>query len=248
MSLEFVHAGPYTVVHHQHYQMVDLLMQCCRKTMGGLNPHALPHAPSAQQIVAEESKNNKRNNNKNVESSKWHAWKTKKGRRYKNNNKNKKEKETKIFSNRFSRLKELAQDNHEVAEVLEKAVDEEKHLNINKVENTSNKYDADSADMCTLDAEIQKYVEHDNNEGIQNNRNSNENIDDNSNKTNEESDEEHACEEESKHDSEKERIAWRLLNPDANSDYSETDEGSVESNFELWYNNRTKCKHEFYSE
>ena len=250
MSLEFVHAGPYTVVHHQCYQMVDLWIQYCRKTMGGLNPCALPYAPSSQQIVTEKSTNNKKNNKKNAESSKWHACETKKGWRCKNNNnKNKQEKETKIFGNRFNRLKEMAQDNHEVAEVLEKAVDEETHLNINKEENTSNKYDVDSADMHILDTEIQKHAEHDNNEGIQNNRNLNENAEDNSNKTDEESDEEqHACEEESEYDSVKDRIAWRLANPDADSDYSETDDGSVESNFEFWYNSRTKHKNKYHSD
>ena len=226
MSLEFVHAGPFTVVHHQCYQMVDLWIQYCRKIMGGLNPCALPYAPSSQQIVAEKSANNKKNNKKNAESSKWHACETKKGWRCKNNNnKNKQEKETKIFGNRFNRLKEMAQDNHEVTEVLEKAVDEETHLNTNKEENTSN------------------------NEGIQNNRNLNENAEDNSNKTDEESDEEqHACEEESEYDSVKDRIAWRLANLDAGSDYSETDDGSVESNFEFWYNSRTKHKNKYHSD
>ena len=102
MSLEFAHAGPYTVAHHQCYQMVDLLMQYREKTMGGLNPCALPYVPSTSQIVAEESTNNKKNNNNNVESSKWHACKTKKEWRNKNNNKNKREKKTKIFGNRFS--------------------------------------------------------------------------------------------------------------------------------------------------
>ena len=68
MSLEFAHAGPCTVAHNQCYQIVDLLMQHCRKTMGGLNPCALPYVPSSQQIVAE-SANNKRNNKKNTESS-----------------------------------------------------------------------------------------------------------------------------------------------------------------------------------
>ena len=109
MSLEFVHTGPYTVVHHQYYQMVDLLTQFCRKTMGGLNPYALPYVPSTQPIVVEESTNAKKNDKKNVESSKWHTCKTKKGRRHKNNNKNKREKETKLFGNRFNRLQEMAQ-------------------------------------------------------------------------------------------------------------------------------------------
>ena len=70
MSLEFAHTGPCTVVHHQCYQMVDLLMQHCRKTMGGLNPCALPHVPLTQKIVKEESANNKSNNKNNAESSK----------------------------------------------------------------------------------------------------------------------------------------------------------------------------------
>ena len=87
MSLELAHTGLHTVAHHQCYQMVDLLMQHCRKTMGGLNPSALPCVPSTQPIVAEESTNAKRNNKENAESSKWHACKTNKGWRDKNNNK-----------------------------------------------------------------------------------------------------------------------------------------------------------------
>ena len=38
--------GPHAVIHHQHHQMVDLLMQYCRRSMCGLYPHVLPHAPS----------------------------------------------------------------------------------------------------------------------------------------------------------------------------------------------------------
>ena len=156
MSLEFAHTGPHAVVHHQHYQMVDLLMQHCRKTMGGLNLCALPYAPLTPQIVAE-SANNKRNNKKNAESSKWHACKTKKGCRYKNINNNKNEKKIKLFGNQFSQLTEMVQDNHKVAEVLETAVDEEINLNINKEETTRNTHNVDSADMSILDAEMQKY-------------------------------------------------------------------------------------------
>ena len=251
MSLEFEHAGPCTVAYHQHCQMVDLLMQHCRKTMGGLNPHALPYVPSTQPIVTEESTHAKRNNKKNAESSKWHACETKKGRRYKNNNKNKQEKETKLFGNRFNRLQDMVQDDHDVAEAIEKAVDEDKHRDIIKKENEENNYDIDSAEMHTLDAETQKHVEQDNNESVQQSMNANENIDNNSNKPDDKSDEDqHECEEDSEydeHDSEKERIAWRLANPDADSNCSESDE-SVESNFELWCNNRPRCKYETYSE
>ena len=76
----------------------------------------------------------------------------------------------------------------------------------------------------------------------------NENIDDTSNKTEDKSDEEqHECDKYSDFDSEKERLAWGLMHPDADSDDSDSDE-SVESNFELWFNNRVKCKYETYSE
>ena len=116
-------------------------------------------------------------------------------------------------------------------------------------ENEQNKYDVDSVEMHTLHDEMQKHVEQDNNEGIEQNMNLNENIDNNSNKTDDELDEEqNASDEKSDYDSVQERIAWRLMHPDADSDYSELDEGSVESKFELWYKNRTKHKHEFYSE
>ena len=52
----------------------------------------------------------------------------------------------------------MVQDDHEVMEVIEKAVDEDKHQDIIKNENKENKYDADSVEMHTLDAEMQKYV------------------------------------------------------------------------------------------
>ena len=71
MSLEFTHTGQCTIMHHQCYQMADLLIECCRKSMGGLNPHAVPHAPSTSRIVTEDSANTKKKNNYNVESSKW---------------------------------------------------------------------------------------------------------------------------------------------------------------------------------
>ena len=195
-----------------------------------------------------ESVNNKRNNKKNAESSQWRACEKKKGCRYKNNNNNKKEKKTKLFGNQYSRLTEMVQDNHEVAEVLETAIEEERNLNINKEENTRNAYNVDSADMNALDAEMQKYAEQDNNEGIQNNINLNENIDDTGNKTEDKSEEEQQEYEEcSEYHSEQEQLAWRLMNPDADSDSSDLDE-SAESNFELWCNNRVKCKYETYSE
>ena len=79
MSVEFVHTGQCTIMHHQYYQMVDLLIEYCRKSIGGLDPHVVPHAPSTSQIVTEERTNKKKNNNNNVESSTWHKCETKKG-------------------------------------------------------------------------------------------------------------------------------------------------------------------------
>ena len=74
----------------------------------------------------------------------------------------------------------MAQDNHEVTEAIEKAVDEDKIQDIIKNENEENKHNADSVETHTLDAEMQKYVEQDNNKGIQQNIKENENIDNNS--------------------------------------------------------------------
>ena len=33
----------YTVIHHQYYQMVDLLIQYCRQSIGRSNQYALPY-------------------------------------------------------------------------------------------------------------------------------------------------------------------------------------------------------------
>ena len=51
------YTGPHAVMHHQCYQMVDLLMQYCRRTMCGLNPHAFPCVPLQHQDVT--TKNSK---------------------------------------------------------------------------------------------------------------------------------------------------------------------------------------------
>ena len=215
MSLKFGLEGPYTVMHHQYYQMVDLLTQHCRQTMGGLNPYALPYVPSKN--GTKESVCKPKNNKQNVEPSKWHTCKKKKGNRKKNINKNNKVKETKIVGNRFSRLQEMVKDCPEVTEVLKKVVEEEKPQNENKDENDIKKYEVESVEIQTLDEEIRKYKEHD--QKIEHNMNLNENIDDDSNKTDDESEEEqNAWCKEIDYDSEEERNAWRLLHPDEESD------------------------------
>ena len=237
MSLEFGLEGPYTVMHHQHYQMVDLLMQHCRQTMGGLNPHALPHVPSKN--GTKESACKPKNNKQNVEPSKWHTHKKKKGNRKKNINKNNTVQETKIVGNRFSRLQEMVKDCPEVTEVLKKVVEEEKPQN----ENDIKKYEVESVEIQTLDEEIRKYKERD--QKIEHNMNLNENIDDNSNKTDDESEEEqNAWCKEIDYDSEEERNEWRLLHPDEESDsdcstYYESDE---EEDEEEWFNRKIKWR------
>ena len=233
MSVELAHTGQHTIAHHQYYQMVDLLIEHCRKSMGGLNPHAVPHAPSTSRIVTEDSANTKKKNNNNFESSKWNksskwnACRTKKGRRNQNNNKNIKEKNMKIFGNRFSRLQETTQDTKEVMDMIEKAVDETKHATINeeKEESKENMHDVDIVDINALDAEMHKYVEHDkqdnnNNNEISENKTNNiekdENIDVNINEINEESE----C------DSEKERLAYYELHPDSESECTDSESAS----------------------
>ena len=49
------------VIHHQYYQMVDLLMQNCRQSMSGLNPHSLTHMPKCQDDANENEDSKKIN-------------------------------------------------------------------------------------------------------------------------------------------------------------------------------------------
>ena len=81
-----VDTGPHAVTHHQYYQMVDLLMQCCLQFMGGLNPHALPYVPVQHH---EEVKMNRKPDKKTCRANQegWKMQKTKKGKRNINNKK-----------------------------------------------------------------------------------------------------------------------------------------------------------------
>lgn len=265
MSLEFV--GAYTPMHHQYFQMVDMLIHHWKRTMDGLNPYAMSYVPSTTRIDTEDRVCTKKKNDNNVESSKWNKgydndatastkWnicRTKEGRGYDNNNKNKKERNNKVFGNRFSRLQELAQDNQEVMDMLEKAVDETKHTTINKVEeevNTNNSYNVDTVDMKTLEAEIQKHVESDRNDNNKNNNASDkkENIEKDKNNNNNEGIQVHTDiddslsqlyldadvikrnndnlnrnESEYEYDSEKEREACYELHQDSESECTDSD-------------------------
>ena len=70
-------SGPCTVVHHQHFQMVDMLMHHCIRTMCGLNPYVLPYVPKLQDMNEKEGKKK----NKNVQ---LHACKTRKKKPFNN--------------------------------------------------------------------------------------------------------------------------------------------------------------------
>ena len=171
MSLELVHAGIYTVAHHQYYQMVDLLMQYCRKSMGGLNPYAMPYVPQTQQGVEKSNACDERNQNKNVKSSTWNTCKKNKGRKHINKNKNlKKTNKTKIvedeiMSNRFSRLQNMVEDVTEVTELLHKVVENNNNKNEEKDDKTTNKdvtsCNVDKIDESALDEIIRSFVKND---------------------------------------------------------------------------------------
>ena len=224
--------------------------------MGGLNPNALPCAPSKQQKVPKESTYDQKKNINIAKPPKWHACKKKKGNRYKNNNKKKIDKETKIFGNRFSRLREMVADSEEATDALEKAVDKDRHQNENKEkEEEENKYDVDSVETQTLDEEIKKCADQDKNESFICKRNlnekieniydnSDENIDDNSSATDNKSEKaQNECYEESDcdYDSEEERNAWRLSHPESDSDCSDS-ETSMGSTREKWLLRNQKWK------
>ena len=56
--------GPYTVIHHHYFQMVDALTHHCRRTLCGLNPYALPYVPQYQVDMNEMDGKMKENNMK----------------------------------------------------------------------------------------------------------------------------------------------------------------------------------------
>ena len=125
------YTGPHAVMHHQYYQMVDLLIHCCRRTMCGLNPHALPHAPlQHQDVTKKNSKQKQKDKKQNLEPLKqeWHTQSRKKGKPNPNKCKNQ-IKDTKKFENRFSRLQNMTKDMSEVTEILWKTVKKQNNAN-----------------------------------------------------------------------------------------------------------------------
>ena len=148
----------------------------------------------------------------------------------------------------------MVKDSQEAMDALEKAVDKDRYQTETKEEeDEENKHDVDSVEMQTLDKEIKKHADQDKdesiaceiNENIENiNDSIDENIVDNSNTTDDKSEEEQNAgykESDCEHDSEEERNAWRLLHPDSDSDYSDS-ETSMGSMCEKWLLRNQKWK------
>ena len=120
-------------------------------------------------------------------------------------------------------------------DILEKAVDEIKHANINKEEEEANKknsYNADTVDMNALEAEMQKHVESDKNDNNRNNKTSKkkENIAKDKNNDNNEGIQVHADwdsnrneSNESECDSEKERLACYAMHPESENEHIDSE-------------------------
>ena len=53
---DFGFAGPHTTFHHQCFQMVDLMIMHCKRTINWLNPHALLCEPTASNAKLKEEK------------------------------------------------------------------------------------------------------------------------------------------------------------------------------------------------
>lgn len=174
------YTGPCAVMHHQHYQMIDLLIQHCRQSMRGLNPHALPCVPSQHQEIEKKSRNQEDKDRKpNLAQSK-QGWKTcnkNKGKR--NQIKKHKVKKTENHENRFSRLQDMVKDMTEVMELLSETVKDQNNKNngVEKMESTNenkdiNSYHVDSVEINVLDDVIKAHVEsdqRDNEEGLNKN-------------------------------------------------------------------------------
>ena len=54
---DFGHVDPHATFHHQHFQIVDLMMLYFKGTVNGLNPCALPHEPT-EHIMKHVEENN----------------------------------------------------------------------------------------------------------------------------------------------------------------------------------------------
>ena len=53
---DFGFEGSCTTFHHPHFQIVVVMIIHCKRTMNGLNPHALPHEPEVSNSKLKEEK------------------------------------------------------------------------------------------------------------------------------------------------------------------------------------------------
>ena len=53
LNSDFGFTGPYTTVHHQYFQMVDLMTRSFERTVCGLNPYAVPYKPAMSNNMTE---------------------------------------------------------------------------------------------------------------------------------------------------------------------------------------------------
>ena len=101
-SVDFIRL--YTVFHHYYYQMVDVLIQYCRRLICRLNPYTLLYVPFKYHDIEIKKKNQDEKDKKpNLAKSKqgWQTQNKTKGKSYKNTKQNK-EKNTDIHGNQFS--------------------------------------------------------------------------------------------------------------------------------------------------
>ena len=146
------YSGPHTVMHHQYFQMVDLLMHYVQRSMSGLNPHASPYVPHHQQAQINklneklEEKKKKTSDQPNMckEKNDTQGWKMCTNKKQKKRTKNEQPEivQTAIDGNRFSFLKNMVGENAEVTQLLQKAVEKQNknESNESKVrETTSNR-------------------------------------------------------------------------------------------------------------
>ena len=249
-------SGLHTVIHHQCYQMVDLLIQHFRRSMCGLNPYALPYMPQHKEDMNETEESKKTNKRQKIPFDQ--GWKkqrnTKRCNNVKNNNITEKEREINANANQFQRLQALVGDMTEVTSVLtEVAKNDACAGNNNKktIEKKVNSHHVDDIQMDVLNDLIDDKIEK-KDDSLK--KTSGEKIaksmkkckhesDDKEHEKEHESDNKKSCYEESacdydSYDSEKERNECYLFQPNSDSDCSDS-ETSVGSSYEKWLNKKT---------
>ena len=230
-------AGPCAVIHHHCYQMVDLLTQCCRRSMCGLNPHALPHVPQHQAEVNEIEDLTKIRKKKPFDQ----GWKKQRNKKRTNNNKNDNHaaKDKKIDVNQFQRLQKMVGDMTEVTALLTEVAKDDACTVKNRKKTIEKKINPCHVDYVQMD-ELNDLID-----------NQCEKKENGLNKTLEKKDvksiAKHECESDNKQSSNSEGESHFYPEESDFYETSSSEEGSVPSNFEDWHNNKrtrheVKCK------